>query len=53
MGPIDDRTRAKSAKELDIRFDSLWDRLRLAAEAAGYRAKDVPRLIASVRSAKR
>ncbi len=32
------------------RFDALWARLRSRAEAAGYRADDIPRLIREVRS---
>lgn len=33
-------------------FDSLWTRLRRAAQQAGYRQRDVDKLIAQVRKAK-
>lgn len=42
--------RSLSSKELDIRFGPLWDRIRIAAENAGYKPKDITRLIAAVRS---
>ena len=42
--------RSLSSKELDVRFGSLWDRIRVAAESAGYKPKDVRRLVSSVRS---
>ena len=44
--------RSLSLRELDIRFAPLWERIRFAAESAGYKPKDIDRLIASVRSAR-
>jgi len=35
------------------RFDALWERLRAQAEAAGYGAEEVARLIGEVRRARR
>ena len=42
--------RALGSRELDIRFGSLWDRIRIAAENAGYKPKNIKRLIASARA---
>lgn len=45
--------RGLEAGEWESRFDSLWNRLRIAAERAGYSSGDISRLIGSVRSRKR
>ena len=42
--------RSLGSKELDIRFSPLWERIRISAETAGYKPKDINRLIVSARS---
>lgn len=44
--------RSLSSQELDFRFAPLWERIKIAAEKAGYTSKSVNRLIASIRSTK-
>ena len=45
--------RAIDEGDIDLKIGSLWKRLKVAAESAGYKAKDVKRLIKQVRRAKR
>lgn len=39
--------------DFDLKIGPLWKRLKTAAERAGYRAKDVQRLLKKVRTAKK
>jgi len=43
------QARSRGSDGFAKRFDALWARLRQRAEAAGYRAEDIPRLIREVR----
>ena len=45
--------RGRATDSFGQRFDALWERLRERAETAGYRRRDVPRLIREVRRARR
>lgn len=45
--------RVISEDDFDLKIGPLWKRLKIAAERAGYRAKDVQRLLKKVRTAKK
>ncbi|OGX41621.1 MAG: hypothetical protein A3C53_08150 [Omnitrophica WOR_2 bacterium RIFCSPHIGHO2_02_FULL_68_15] len=42
--------RTASLEDLALQFKGLWERLRHAADRAGFRRRDVERLIAQVRA---